>query len=56
MFKTKIIRPSVDAIAVMMKRGRIPATGAYDTMKLTTSIMNDPSTHVFEYKINGGCF
>ena len=50
MFKTKIMRPSADTIATVMKMERIPATGAYDTVKSTTSIMDDPSAHVLEYR------
>ena len=48
--KTKIISPSEDSIEIMMQRERIPATGAYDTVKSTPSIMDDPYAHVLEYK------
>ena len=33
MSKKKIIRPSADEIATMMRREWIPATGAYDIVK-----------------------
>ena len=33
-----------------MRRERMPATGAYDTVKSTTSSMNDQSENVLEYK------
>ena len=50
MSKTKIIRPSVDAIVMIMRRERMPATGAYDKVKSTPSSMDDPSAHVLYYK------
>ena len=35
MSKTKIVKPSADAILMMTQREIIPATGAYDTTKST---------------------
>ena len=49
MSKTKIIRSYEDAISLIIRRERMPYTGAYDTVRSTTSIMNDPSEHVLEY-------
>ena len=46
------MRPSADAIAMMIRREKIPANGAYDTVKSTPSIMIDPSAHVLEYKLS----
>ena len=34
MSSTKIIRPSVDAMAIMMQRYLIPETGVYKTVKV----------------------
>ena len=50
MSKTKIMRPSVDAIAVITRREMMPSTGEYDKVKSTPSSMDDPSAHVREYK------
>ena len=50
MSKTKIMRPSIDAIAVIIQRERMPAKGAYDTVKSTPSIVDDPYEHVIEYR------
>ena len=49
MSKTKIVRPSADAISMMIQRDQIPATGAYVTVKSTTSIVYDTSAHVVFY-------
>ena len=50
MSETRIIRPSAYAIEMMTQRERIPlATGEYDTVKSTTSRMDDKYTHVLEY-------
>ena len=46
MSKTKIIKPSVDAVAMMTQREQIPVTGAYETVKSTPSNIDDPSVHV----------
>ena len=46
MSKTKIMRPSVDAISMIMQRERMPSTGYYDTVKSTPSSMDDPSAQV----------
>ena len=46
MSKTKIIRPSSDVMAVVIQREKIPATGAYETLKSTPSSMDDISAHV----------
>ena len=50
MSKTKIMRPSAYPIATITRRERIPATGAYDTVKSTTSSMDDLSAHVLGFK------
>ena len=42
MSKTKTIRPSADAIAMMVRMELIPETVLYDTVKSTHSIMDDP--------------
>ena len=50
MSKTKIIRPSTDAISMMiMRREKIPSTGEYYTVKSTHSSTDDPSAHVLEH-------
>ena len=46
MSNTKIINTSAYAMEMLMQRERMPAAGAYDTVKLTTSSMDDPSAHV----------
>ena len=43
------MRPSEDAIPIMMRRERMPATGEYDTVKSTPSIMDDTSAHFLDY-------
>ena len=45
------MRPSEDAIAMIMRRGLMPATGAYDKVKSAPSSMDDPSAHFIEYKL-----
>ena len=47
---TKIIKPYVDKISMIMRRDHMPETGAYDTVKSTPSSMDDPSVHVLEYR------
>ena len=49
MFKTKTIRPSTDSIDTILQRERMPSTGVYDTIKSTTSNVDDPSEYVLEY-------
>ena len=49
MSKTKRIKTSTNAMAVMMQRERMPETGAYETVKSTPSSMDYPSSHVMEY-------
>ena len=44
------MRPYSYTIAMIIRRGRMPATGAYYTVKSTTSSMDCPSTHVLEYR------
>ena len=44
------MRPSVDAIDMVMQREQIPVTGEYDIVKSTTSSMDDPSANVLEYR------
>ena len=46
MTKTKIIKPSADVMATMMQREKITVTGAYETVKLNTSSMDDTYAHV----------
>ena len=47
----KIMRPSADEIAMIMRRERIPATGACDTVNLTPSSMNDTSKQFLDYRL-----
>ena len=49
MSKTKITRPSAYAIAMIIRRGQMPDTGAYDTVNSSPSSMYDPYAHVLEY-------
>ena len=44
------MRPYADTISMMMRRDRMPATGAYDTLNPTPSSMVDTSAHFLEYK------
>ena len=46
MSKTNKMRPSADEISMIMRRSRISYIGAYDTVKSTPSIMDDPYAHV----------
>ena len=46
MSKTKIMRPSADAVDMIMQRDRMTATGAYDTVNSTPSNMDDPYAYV----------
>ena len=46
----KIMRSYAYAIAMIMRRERMSASGAYDTLKSTPSIMDYPSAHVLENK------
>ena len=45
----KKMRPSIDEIAVIMIRERMPATGTYDTVKSTTSSMDYPTANIIDY-------
>ena len=45
---TKIIRTSLEAIAMIIRRELIPATGDKGTVKSTPSIMDDTSVHVLK--------
>ena len=45
------MRPSADAIAMMMQREQMTSTCAYGTVNSTPSIMDDTSAHVIEYKL-----
>ena len=47
--KTKIMRSSAESIAMIIQKGRMPDTCAYDTEKSTLSSIDDPSVHVLEY-------
>ena len=44
------MRIYADAIATIIQREPMEATGAYDTVKSTPSITEDTSAHVLEYK------
>ena len=44
------MRPSADAIATTIQREQIPSTGAQDIVKSNPSSMDDPSTHICEYR------
>ena len=46
MFNTKLIKPSVDAMSMMIWRDRICMTGTYYTVKPTTSNMDDSYANV----------
>ena len=48
MFKIKIIGPSADANATMIKMYLMPAIDVYYTLNSTPSIMDDPYVHVLE--------
>ena len=50
MYKTRIMRPSADKIDMIMQRERMPATGAYATVKSTSSRMDDLYTNILEYR------
>ena len=52
--KTRIMMPSVDAIAIIMQRKKVPSMVAYDTVKSTPSIMDDPCEIFFSID-NIGC-
>ena len=43
------MRPSEDAISVIILRERMTATVAYDTVKSISLSVDDPSAHVLEY-------
>ena len=49
MSKTKIIRPSSDAIAMMMQTERMSGTYVYNTVNSYPSIMDYTSAHVMDY-------
>ena len=49
MSKTKIMRRYADEIVMIMKRGWIPSTGAYDAVKSNPLSMDYPYAHVLEY-------
>ena len=51
MSKTKIVKPSSDAMAMMMRRYIMPETGAYETVESTSSRMDYPSAYVIEYRL-----
>ena len=46
------MRPSIDAITMMMQMDSMTATDSHDTVKSTTSIMDDPYAHVLDYKLH----
>ena len=43
------MRPSANAIAMIIQRERMPDTGAYDTLNSTPSSMDYSSEHFLEY-------
>ena len=47
--QNKFRTPS-DEIATIMQRKRMIDTGAYDTVNSTNSCIDDPYTHVIEYR------
>ena len=49
MSKTRIINPYTYAIEMMTQMEKIPATGAYEIVKLTPSRMDYLSVQVMEY-------
>ena len=52
MSNKKRMRPSTEAIAIIIKRERMTATGAYNTVKSNPSSMDDLSTNVLEHRSN----
>ena len=50
MSKTKIMRPYADDISTIMRRERMPSSGAYDTVKPNTPSMDDTSAYVLGYR------
>ena len=50
MSKTKIIKPDADSIAIIMQRDIMPATGTYETLNSSPSIMDYPSARALEYR------
>ena len=48
MFKTKRLRNSEKASAMIIQRDIMPVTGAYNTVKKNISIMDYTSIHVLE--------
>ena len=50
MSKTKIINTSTYEIEMMIRREKITATVAYETVKSTPSGMDDTYVHVLEYR------
>ena len=46
----KIMNNSADEIAVNLLRDIIPTTGVYETVNSTNKIMDNPSTHMIEYR------
>ena len=44
----KIVKPYVDATAIIMQTYMMPETGMYDILKSTNSSIDDPSAHVIE--------
>ena len=49
MYNKKRMRPSADAIDMIMRLEWMITTGTYDTVNSTPSNMDDPSTHFLEY-------
>ena len=49
MSNTNRMRPSVEAIAMIMWMERMPSTGALDTVNSNPSRMDDSSAHIIEY-------
>ena len=44
------MRPSAEVIAVIIRRDQMPVTGAYDTVKSTTSSLDYTSANIFDYR------
>ena len=50
MSKKKRTRPFADVIAMIMRKERMPVTGANYAVKSNPSNMDDTSAHVLDYK------
>ena len=50
MSKKKRMRPSSEAIGMIIQRDKMPDIVAHDTVNSTPLRMDDPSAHVLEYR------